>query len=108
MVAAERDLAPPLASPSADAIPLALRCRGGTPRQVLAVVLVGTLVLAVFASRDLSSWLNRIGDGPVLLPLQHAAARWDGAMGRLGLDRPAEALRGGIGRLLDWQWGEPP
>lgn len=107
MVAVERELtepAAPAASPSADAIPLALRRRGGSPRQVLAVVLIGTIVLALFASRDLSSWLNRMGDGPVLVPLQHAAAEWDRAMTRLGLTAPPAALRSAMRRLLDAEW----
>ncbi|HUI34920.1 MAG TPA: hypothetical protein VLX67_05320, partial [Stellaceae bacterium] len=92
MVALEKELLPVAAQPSADAIPSALRRRGGSPRQVLALSLIGTLVLAVFASRDLSSWLDRMGDGPILVPLQRAAAEWDGAMARLGLDRPERAL----------------
>jgi len=105
MVAVEREL-PGLAvpPPSADAIPLALRRKGGTPRQVFAIALVGTLVLAVFASHDLSSWLDRMGDGPVLAPLQRAAAAWDGAMARLGLTWPAEELRDAIRQALDAQW----
>ena len=43
MVAVERELTEtpaPAAVPTADAIPLALRRRGGTPRQVLALTLV--------------------------------------------------------------------
>lgn len=108
MVAAEREPAPTTAAPSADAIPLDLRRRGGSPRQVLVLTLVGALVLAVFASHDLSTWLDRMGGGPALEPLQHAAAAWDGAMGKLGLARPHEALRVAMRRMLDWQWGSPP
>ena len=108
MVAVEGELTSTAASiaaaPSADAIPLKLRRGGGSPRQVVAIILVGTLMLAALASRDLSSWLDRLGDGPVLAPLQHAAAEWDGAMAKLGLTRPAEELRFVIRRLLDWQW----
>lgn len=104
MVAIERDLPIAGAAPSADAIPLKLRRRGASPAQVLAMTLIGTLVLAAFASRDLSSWLDRMGDGPVLVPLQHAAARWDGAMRRVGLTRPGEVLREAIGRLRDAEW----
>lgn len=104
MVAVERIPVEAPPAPSADAIPLALRRRGGSPRQVFAMTLAGIFVLAVFASHDLSSWLDRSGDGPLLVPLQHAAAQWDGAMNRLGLTRPADALRTGIGRLLDWPW----
>lgn len=108
MAAVERELPIVQASTSADAIPLALRRRGGSPRQVLALTLVGTLVLAVFASGDLSSWLNRMGNGPGLVPLQRAAAVWNGAMGAIGLTAPNDALRRLVRRLLDWQWGEAP
>ena len=108
MVAVEGELPSNTAAPSADAIPLKLRRRGGSPRQVFALTLIGTLVLAVFASRDLSSWLDRMGGGPVLEPVQRAAAQWDGAMERLGLVRPHEALRGTVRQLLDWRWGSPP
>jgi hypothetical protein len=90
MVAVERELpivAPP--SPNADAIPLRLRRIGGTPRQVLAMTLVGTLLLGIFASPDLSSWLNRMGDG---------------AMTRIGLAAPFHALRRSVHRILDAQW----
>lgn len=107
MVAVEGQLiSTTTAAPSADAIPLKLRRGRGSPRQVFAITLIGTLVLAIFASRDLSSWLDRLGDGPVLVPLQHAAADWDEAMIKLGLVRPNEALRLAIHRLLDWQWPE--
>ncbi|HEX3863811.1 MAG TPA: hypothetical protein VHY35_19185 [Stellaceae bacterium] len=112
MVVLERELrkAPVLLAPAStpDAIPLPLRRHGGSSRQVLALSLVGTLVLAIFASRDLSSWLDRLGDGPVMGPLQHAAAAWDGAMDRLGLTGMHDLLRRDIERLLDWEWGAPP
>jgi len=108
MAAVERELkATTAAAPSTDAIPPKLRRRGGTPRQVLAIALIGTLVLAVFASRDLSSWLERMGGGPALAPLQHAAAEWDNTIARLGLVRPQEALRSLIRRLLDLEWDDP-
>src|SRR5712691_9245816 len=104
MVAIETELTQAAASPSADAIPLKLRRGGGSPRQVFALTLIGAMVLALFASRDLSSWLNRLGGGPFLAPLQHAATEWDETMTTLGLTRPHEALRSTIARLLDWEW----
>ena len=103
MVVIARQLTP-TTTPSADAIPLRLRRGSGSPRQVFALVLVGAIVMALFASRDLTAWLNRLGHGPILVPLQHAAAEWDDAMATLGLVRPHEALRLAIHRLLDWQW----
>ena len=108
MAAVERELPEPAASAdaaiAADAIPLRLRRRGATPRQVLAMTLVGTLVLAALASHDLAMWLDRMGDGPVLAPLQQAAAAWNAAMDRLGLTWPSDSLREATRRLLDRQW----
>lgn len=110
MVALEKELPEDAAPPSAaapagtDGIPLRLRRQGGSPRQVLVLTLIGTLVLAVFASRDLSTWLDRMGGGPLVEPLQNAAAAWDGAMDRLGLARPHDVLRSGMRRLLEGRW----
>jgi hypothetical protein len=109
MVALEKELprtvAPP---PSGDAIPLSLRRTGGTSRQVLAMSVIGTLLLAVFATPDLSSWLDRMGGGPILEPLQNAAAEWNEAMARLDLTMPHEALRAGMRHVLEWRWGAAP
>jgi hypothetical protein len=104
VVAVERELPVVAEAPSADAIPLALRRRGGTPRQVLAVTLIGAVVLAAFASHDLASWLDRMGNDPMLALVQQAAAEWDKAMDRLGLTRPAEMLRELLRGALDRQW----
>jgi hypothetical protein len=104
MVAVEHELPIAEAAPSADAIPVALRRRGGSPRQVLGLTLVGTLVLAVFASGDLSSWLDRMGDRAGLVPLQQAASAWNGAMRRFGLTAPNDALRRAIRQALDAAW----
>src|SRR5262245_42887080 len=107
MVAAERELTstpPPKAAISADAIPLQLRRIGGCTRDVLTMSLIGAVMLAVFASHDLASWLDRLGGGPILAPLQQAAARWDGAMERLGLTRPHDLLRSAIRNVLDQRW----
>ncbi len=89
---------------SADAIPLRLRRSGGSPRQVFAITVIGTLVLAVFASRDLASWTDRFGDGRFAPTVQSLAAQWDGTMAEFGLVRPHEELRLAIRRLLDWEW----
>ena len=102
MVAIARE--PTATAPTADAIPLKLRRGGGSPRQVFVLTLIGAIVLALFASRDLSSWLNRLGNGPIIAPLQHAAAEWDDAMATLGLVRPHQALRRAIHDLLDCAW----
>ncbi len=104
-----RTKAAPARPPSSgDAIPLSLRQSGGTPRQVLAMTVIGTLLLAVFAAPDLSSWLDRMGGGPILEPLQNAAAEWNAAVARLGLTEPHEAIRAAMGRALEWRWDEAP
>lgn len=69
---------------------------------------IGTLLLAVFAAPDLSSWLNRTGGGPMLEPLQNAAAEWEAEATRLGLTAPHEAIRAAMRRMLEWRWGELP
>src|SRR5215470_9173863 len=106
MVALEREpiQAPPASTISADAIPLKLRRRGGTPRQVVAMTVIGTIVLALFASRDLVSWTERLGDSPIILTAQKLAAEWDDRMAVLGLTRPHEALRDLLRTGLDRQW----
>jgi hypothetical protein len=111
MVAVERELTEtplPTVAPTADAIPLALRRRGGTPRQVLALTVIGTLGLALFASRDLPSWTDRLGDLPFGEQMHVVAVKWDSAMDSVGLTEPHEALRRAIRHLLDWEWGGPP
>jgi len=104
MVVIEEGSASVIASISADAIPAKLRRHGGSARQVFAITLIGTLVLAVFASRDLASWTERFGDGRVALTVQTLAASWDDAMATLGLAAPAEVLHQAIAHLLDAQW----
>src|SRR5438067_10243520 len=108
MVALERELrepsAPAASTITADAIPLALRRRGVAPRQVLALTFVGVLTLALFASRDLPSWVGGLGSGPWIDRAQALATQWDDAMASLGLTRPHDALRALIRRFLDAQW----
>ena len=89
-----------------DAIPPALRRRGGTQRQVLATVLAGALVLALFASRDTPGWAERLGDAPLAHQARSLAVGWDERMERLGLTRPHELLRAAMQRALDWKWGD--
>ena len=89
----------------ADAIPPRLRRTGGSPRQVLAMCVIGTLALGLFASRDLPSWAERFADAPGAPTLQRLAGQWDDAMARLGLTRPHETLRAALARLLEQGWG---
>src|SRR5437870_5821433 len=104
MVALQREVPETAGSVSPDAIPPRLRRRGGTPRQVLAMILAGTLVLALLASRDLPGWTERLGDLPGAAAFRTAAGSWDRAMEILRLTLPHEALRGAIRRALDWRW----
>jgi len=105
MVAVERELpavpAPPV---SADAIPVRLRRRGGTSRQVLAMTVVGSLVLALFAAADLPGWADRLDDGPFTGTARTVAGDWARATGQLGLTRPHQFLRDSVRRLLDLSW----
>ena len=70
------------------------------------MTVIGTLLLALFAAPDLSSWLDRMGGGPILEPLQNAAAEWNAEVARLGLTAPHEAIRAAMQRVLEWRWGE--
>jgi hypothetical protein len=105
MVALEHDI--PIAAPSsisADAIPIAARRAGASLRQVFAVTLIGTVFLAFFASRDLPSWGERLGDGPAALAVRSGFETWDDMMAGLGLTRPHEALRATVKWLLEQSW----
>ncbi|MBV9863402.1 MAG: hypothetical protein JO267_14785 [Alphaproteobacteria bacterium] len=90
---------------NADAIPAAARRAGASPGQVLALTVIGTLVLGLFASRDLPSWTERLEDVPFAPTIRVAAAQWDAAMERIGFTRPHEAIREEIRALLDRGWG---
>ncbi len=96
--------AAPIRSPTvAEAIPAALYRGRGSPRRVLAMCAVGALVLAVFASRDLPSWSERLAGLPYAEAAQRLAAEWDDAMEALGLTRPHEALRSALKQALEWR-----
>ncbi len=62
---------------------------------------IGTLVLGLFASRDLVTWTQRFE----VPPLNHLSERWDGWMASLGLVRPHEAVRSAVARLINTGWG---
>lgn len=103
MVALEREL-PTATASSSDAIPVGLRRRGGTARQVFAATLIGAVVLALLAAADLPGWADRLDEGPLVETVRPIANRWSGAMERLGLSRPHEALRDAMRRAMDWPW----
>jgi hypothetical protein len=100
----EREAVETTPRPSADAIPAGLWRGGASPGQVVATILIASLALALFASRDLSSWAERLGSGSLAEQTQSLAARWDQTMEALGFVRPQDTLRSGVDRLLDCQW----
>ena len=112
MVAVERELTetlPAVAAPvTADAIPLVLRRRGASVRQVLAMTVVGIFALALFASRDLPSWVRGIGDERIVERAETGAVKWDDAMASLGLVRPHETLRAWVSWALELKWSRDP
>ena len=87
-----------------DAIPPSLRRHGATPRQMLAICLIGAIAVAFFASRDTPGWAERLGDSWLDHRLRTITGAWDGAMEQLHLTDPHEALRAAMGRALDWRW----
>jgi hypothetical protein len=93
--------------PSADAIPASLWRGRASPGQVVAIILIGSLVLALLASRDLSSWAERLG-GPLAEQTQSFAARWDQRMETLGFVWPHDTLRSAVDRFLECQWNSCP
>jgi hypothetical protein len=107
MAVLERELPRTTPQPTADAIPVRLRRGGGSARQVLVVSLVGITVLALFASRDLSSWAERLS-GPLAEQTQNFASAWDHAMAALGLASPHDALHSAVRRFLEYQWDDGP
>lgn len=104
MVVLERELADITPQSSADAIPASLRRGGASPRQVVVMILIGMMMLAFFGSRDLYSWADRLGDGPLAKETRSFADRWDRAMVALGFVLPHNTLRLTIGRILDCHW----
>ena len=103
MVAVFREPAPE-APVAADAIPVRLRRLGGSPRQVFALAIFASMVLAVFAAPDLPGWADRLGDAPFAEAAGDAARAWSRAIAKLGLDRPHNAIRDAVRGALDAQW----
>jgi hypothetical protein len=93
---------PPRAPLVTDAIPPRLRRTGTTPRGVLLMCVIGTLVLGLFASHDLATWSLRFEPMPILARL---AGQWDDAMRQFGLAAPNDVLRNAVARLVDTGWG---
>jgi hypothetical protein len=99
---------PPRAPLVTDAIPPRLRRTGTTPGGMFLMCVVGTLVLGLFASRDLVTWTQRFADAPGAPAAQRLSQVWDGWMADLGLVLPHETLRSTVARLIDLGWGGGP
>ena len=108
MAVLEREAVDTTPRPSADAIPTSLWRGGASSGQVLAIIIIGSLVLALLASRDLSSWAERLGGGPLAEQTQGFAARWDQTMEALGVVRLRDTLRSAVDGFLDCQWDHDP
>jgi hypothetical protein len=104
----EREPVDTTPGPSADAIPASLWRGRTSPAQAVAIILIGCLALAMLASRDLSSWAERLDGGPLGGRTQSFAARWDQTMELLGFVRPHDSLRSAVDRFLDRQWNSGP
>jgi hypothetical protein len=104
MLVLERQVADITLRPGPDAIPMSLRRCGASPLQVVMTILIGIMTLAFFASGDLSSWAERLGDGPFAQEARSLTERWDGAMAALGFVLPHDTFRLTVGRVLDCQW----
>jgi hypothetical protein len=66
----------------------AVSSRYGTPVQVLRLLLVASLVAAVFGSAPIAAWARMLPDSPVSVWLQGVSGRWDRSVARLGLGQP--------------------
>jgi hypothetical protein len=104
MVAIERQPDRDRTLPVADGIPAGARRRTASSRQVLAACVLGTLVLALLASRDLPSWADRLGDGPLTPLMREIAIGWNARIAPLGMTRPHRELHRALGWLRAQQW----
>jgi hypothetical protein len=64
---------------------------GVTPRNLLAIALLGCFTASVFGAAPLAAWVDASPAGGT--ELQQAADAWHEQMQRLGVDRPYAALR---------------
>jgi hypothetical protein len=88
-----------------DAIPPALRRRGGNQRRMFLACVAGALMVALLASRDTPGWAEQLGDTALDHRVRDVVGKWDETMETLGLTAPHDRLRDAMHRVLDWQWG---
>ena len=70
--------------------------RLGTPARVLAAVLIGLSLAAVFGSGPALRWTETLPDGRLTAALHDAAAKWNDTLSPLGASRPHDWLRATI------------
>jgi hypothetical protein len=63
-----------------------------TPRELLAVVLIGSVVAVLFGAVPLARWVNALPDFPGVSTAQQAADRWREVARGWQLDAPYDAL----------------
>ncbi len=94
-----------MTKPTPDGIPGPASARCGTPLQVAALTVIGTLVLAVFGAHDLPSWADQLPENPTTLAFADAARAWDGELGKRGLTTPYITVRAALRRLEGMAFG---
>lgn len=67
---------------------------------------VAALLLLVFNSGSLLTWVNGLGVGPVQDTVVSLASGWNGQMEEQGLDAPAKTVRGEVNEARSMDWGE--
>lgn len=64
-----------------------------TPRGLLAVALVGSIVAAVFGAVPLAAWVDALPASPIVTAMQQATDAWRDLAQRGHLNRPYDVLR---------------
>ncbi|HVJ53035.1 MAG TPA: hypothetical protein VM689_11255 [Aliidongia sp.] len=75
-----------------------------TPLQLVLMLVIGTALLALFASRSLPTWAEAKGDGTIAMVVDDWAERWADGLERLGLTRPHDVVRRAIRRAELKRW----
>ena len=93
--------------PIPDGIPGPASTRRGTPLQVAALTVIGTLVLSIFGAHDLPGWADQLPENPATLAFADAARAWDAALGQFGLTTPYITVRAALRRIEGMAFAPP-
>ena len=77
-----------------------------TPRGLLAVALLGSVLAALFGAVPLAAWTDALPDSPIAVPLQQAADTWRDVAQRIGFDRPYDVLRQAVRKAEGAHYGD--